>query len=165
MAEPQEQLSEEEIKKRIEMMKQNCIFCKISKKEIPAKTVFEDDICLAILDINPATTGHMLLMPREHYMMMPMVPDEVLGHLSVISKYLADLLKETFNCKDVSVFIANGAAAGQQSQHFMVHVIPRYEDDGLDFNLVGDEVSNDELNLLANQLKEKLSAMSGGQKR
>ena len=118
-----EQLSQEEIQKRIQLMKENCIFCKIIKGEIPGKKIFEDDICLAILDISPATNGHLLLMPKEHYMMMPMVPDEVLGHLSVISKYLSDLLKETLGADDVTVFIANGAAAGQQSQHFMQHHI------------------------------------------
>lgn len=152
-----EQLSQEEIQKRIELMKQNCIFCKIVKKEIPAKLVFEDDICMAILDINPATHGHLLLMPKEHYMIMPMVPDEVIGHLSVISKYLSDLLKETFGCIDSTVFIANGGAAGQQSQHFMMHVIPRYQDDGLDFNIVGETLSDVELQALSDKIKAKLS--------
>ena len=154
----EQQLSEEEIKKRIELMKQNCIFCKIVKKEIPAKIIFEDDICMAILDIHPATHGHLLLMPKEHYMIMPMVPDEVIGHLSVISKYLSDLLTETFGCKDVTVFIANGAAAGQQSQHFMMHVIPRYDNDGLDFNLDGEsQLSEQELNNLAEKIKTNLN--------
>lgn len=158
-----EQLSEEEIQKRVELMKQNCIFCKIVNKEIPAKIVFEDDICLAILDINPATTGHLLLMPKEHYMIMPMVPDEVLGHLSVISKSLADLLKETFGCDDTTVFIANGAAAGQQSQHFMMHVIPRYKDDGLNFNLEGSSLTEKELSDLSEKLKNKLVEMNSQQ--
>jgi len=158
MSEEQPQLSPEEIQKRIEMMKENCIFCKIIKKEIPSKIVFEDDICLAILDINPATMGHLLLMPKEHYMMMPMVPDEIIGHLGVISKYLADLLKEAFDANDVSVFMANGAAAGQQSQHFMMHVIPRYENDGIDFNLEGEsKLSEAELNDLVDKLKTRLT--------
>jgi len=152
----QEQLSPEEIQKRIELMKENCIFCKIIKEEIPSKKVFEDDICIAILDINPATKGHLLLMPKEHYMLMPMVPDEVIGHLGIISKLLADLLRQTFDIKDVSVLIANGAAAGQQSQHFMMHVIPRYENDGLDFNLEGKEISKEELEDLASKIKMKL---------
>ena len=153
-----ENLSQEEIENRIKLMKENCIFCKIAKKEVEAKIVFEDDICIAILDINPATNGHLLLMPKEHYMMMPMVPDEVIGHLSVISKYLSDLLKETFSPNDVTVFIANGAAAGQQSQHFMMHVIPRYDDDGLDFDLSGEKLSEDELKELVDKFKTKLNA-------
>ena len=152
-------LSEEEIKKRIELMKENCIFCKIAKKEFDSKIVFEDDIVIAILDISPVTTGHLLLMPKEHYMMMPMVPNEVLGHLSVISKYLSDLLKQTFEAKDVTIYMANGAAAGQQSQHFMVHLIPRYDGDGIDFGLDngGDKkLSEDELIQLRDKLKSAL---------
>jgi len=89
--------------------------------------------------------------------MMPMVPDEVLGHLSVISKYLADLLKETFDCKDVTIFMANGVAAGQQSQHFMIHIIPRYNDDGINFNLEGKGLGVADLNNLLKKLKDKLS--------
>ncbi|MEC8339245.1 MAG: HIT domain-containing protein [Nanoarchaeota archaeon] len=156
----EEQLSQEEIQKRIEMMKENCIFCKIIKEEIPGKVVFEDDLCTAILDINPATNGHLLLMPKEHYMMMPMVPDEVLGHLSVISKYLSDLLQEAFSAQDVTVYMANGGAAGQQVQHFMMHIIPRYSGDGLNFDVQGDSLSDSELEKLANSLKQKLQQMS-----
>jgi histidine triad (HIT) family protein len=152
----QEQLSEEEIKKRIEMMKENCIFCKIAKGEIPSKVVFEDDKCMAVLDINPATMGHLLLLPKEHYMMMPMVPDETLGHMTIISKYLTDLLKKTFKANDVSVYIANGGAAGQQSQHFMIHLIPRYDNDGIDFNLKGSSLPSDELESLRDKLKARL---------
>ncbi|MCA9496093.1 MAG: HIT domain-containing protein [Nanoarchaeota archaeon] len=139
------------------MMKENCIFCKIIKKEIPSKIIFEDDICLAILDINPATTGHILLMPKEHYMIMPMVPDEVLGHLNVISKSICILLKETFTAKGITTFVANGAAAGQQSQHYMMHIIPRYDDDGINFNLTGTNLKKDELIKLSNKIKEKLT--------
>jgi histidine triad (HIT) family protein len=156
----EEQLSQEEIQKRIQLMKENCIFCKIIKGEIPGKTIFEDDICMAILDINPATNGHLLLIPKEHYMMMPMVPDEVLGHLSVISKYLSDLLKEAFNANESTIYMANGAAAGQQVQHFMVHVIPRYKDDGLNFNVKGEPLPEKELHVLTEKLKQKLNEFS-----
>lgn len=142
------------------MMKENCIFCKIAKGEIPGKVVFEDDICMAILDINPATNGHLLLFPKEHYMMMPMVPDEVLGHLSVISKYLSDLLKEAFSIEDITMYMANGGAAGQQVQHFMMHIIPRYKDDGLNFDVGGDALSDSELEKLTQELKMKLQQFS-----
>lgn len=152
----EQQLSPEEIQKRIELMKENCIFCKIIKGEIPCKKIFEDDICLAILDIAPATNGHILLMPKEHYMLMPMLPDEVLGHLTVISKMLGELLKEVLEARDITVFIANGAAAGQQSQHFMMHIIPRYENDGIDFNLAGSKISDSELEEVALKMKKRL---------
>lgn len=159
-----QELSQEEIQKRMQLMKDNCIFCKIIKKEIPAQIIFEDDICLAILDINPATKGHILLMPKEHYMMMPMVPDQVLGHLTVMSKYLTDLIKTTFDdSKDVTVFIANGAAAGQQSQHFMSHLIPRYENDNVNFDIKGEKLNEQELKNLAEKFQAKLVEMNSQQ--
>ncbi len=151
-------LSEQEIQKRIELMKQNCIFCKIIKKEISSHIIFEDDLCMAILDINPATKGHMLLFPKEHYMMFPMVPDEILSHISIISKHLCDLLMASFNPIDVTIFIANGKAAGQLTQHFMMHIIPRYENDGINFDIDSKEHLNiAELEDLAKKMKEKLS--------
>ena len=93
-------------------------------------------------------------------MMMPMVPDEVLGHLSVISKYLSDLLKESMDAKDTTIYMANGAAAGQQVQHFMIHVIPRYKDDGLNFNVQGNPLPEQELQGLTEKLKLKLNEFS-----
>ncbi|NQZ84271.1 MAG: HIT domain-containing protein [Nanoarchaeales archaeon] len=160
----QEQPTQEEIQKRMQMMKDNCIFCKIIKKEIPAQTIFEDDICLAILDINPASKGHILLMPKEHYMMMPMVPDQVLGHMSIMSKYISDLIKKTFpDSKDTTVFIANGAAAGQQSQHFMSHLIPRYDNDNINFDVKGAKLNQQELKTLAEKFQAKLVEMNSGQ--
>lgn len=155
-----DELSEKELQERMKLMKENCIFCKIAKKEIDSKIIFEDDICMAILDISPITIGHLLLFPKEHYVMMPVVPNEVLGHLGIISEYLSDLLKETFSVKNVSIFIANGVAAGQLSQHFLIHIIPRYENDGIDFNFdTGDsdkKLSEEELNELSNKLKSAL---------
>ena len=160
----QEQPTQEEIQKRMQMMKDNCIFCKIIKKEIPSQTIFEDDICLAILDINPASKGHILLMPKEHYMMMPMVPDQVLGHMSIMSKYISDLIKKTFpDSKDTTVFIANGAAAGQQSQHFMSHLIPRYDNDNINFDVKGAKLNQQELKTLAEKFQAKLVEMNSGQ--
>jgi histidine triad (HIT) family protein len=128
----------------------------MTAKEIDAKIVYEDEQCMAVLDIHPATTGHLILFPKEHYPLMPMVPDETMSHLSVISNYLCDLLSRTFSPEDVSVFIANGAAAGQQSQHFLMHLIPRYGDDGIDFDMRGEGASKEELQALAQKLCSQL---------
>lgn len=152
-----ENSSSDDVEKKLQLMKENCIFCKIISGEFDAKKVFEDEYCVALLDIHPATKGHLLLMPKEHYLMMPMVPDQVLGHLGVISQYLQDLLKETFECQDVNVQIANGAAAGQQSQHFLFHIIPRYEGDEVDFTpKATSKYSQEELESLFASLKSKL---------
>lgn len=112
-----------------EFQKQNCIFCQIISGKVPAKKVYEDDKVLAALDINPASKGHMLLMPKEHYPIMPIVPPDVLAHMFVVAKKLSKAVLKGLKATGVSIFIANGGVAGQRAQHFMIHLIPRYEAD------------------------------------
>ncbi len=132
---------EEAMKKQ----KEQCIFCKIVKGEVPSKKVYEDDKILAILDINPATKGHMLVMPKEHYPIMPLIPEDVFKHLFSKVQELDKCVKEALLCKEVTMFIANGGAAGQQSMHFMLHLIPRDSGDELDMlNVSGKETTVDE---------------------
>jgi len=114
-----------------EFQKQQCIFCQIVSGKIPSKKVYEDDICLAVLDINPAAKGHLLIMPKEHYVIMPQIPEDSMGHLFFISRHLSQILLKSLKAEGTNIFIANGPAAGQRAQHFMVHLIPRKESDGI----------------------------------
>lgn len=122
-------MSPEEIK---ELQKQQCPFCQIAAGKIPARKIYEDDKVLAVLDINPAASGHTLLMPKEHYAIMPMVPEETLAHLGKIAKHIAKAFQKRLFAKGTNMFIANGAAAGQQVQHFLLHLIPREDGDGIE---------------------------------
>lgn len=122
-----------EQQKAIDAQKEQCPFCKIIKGDIPSKKVYEDDKLLAVLDINPAAKGHVLMMPKEHYPIMPLIPQETLEHLFLKTKQLSAAMKEGLLLFGNTIFIANGYAAGQQSSHFMLHLIPREETDGLDF--------------------------------
>ncbi|MBN1274906.1 HIT domain-containing protein [Candidatus Woesearchaeota archaeon] len=129
----------------LEQQKQQCIFCKIVKGDVPAKKVYEDDVMLAIMDINPAAKGHVLLLPKEHYPILPLVPFEHMQHLFEKTRAIAKALKEAMLCQGVTVFIANGAAAGQQSPHFLYHLIPREHNDALtcfDLPATGDKEAN-----------------------
>src|SRR3989338_11484195 len=72
-----------------ELQRKNCVFCHIASGKVPARKVYEDDVCLAILDINPAGPGHVLLMPKQHYTVMFNVPEDVLGHVFIIAKALS----------------------------------------------------------------------------
>lgn len=121
-------MSPEELR---QLQKQQCIFCQIISGKIPSKKIFEDPRCLAVLDINPATRGHLLLLPKEHYSIMPQVPAEELSHLFSISKLLSRLQLRALKVSGTNIFIANGPAAGQRAQHFMIHLIPRKEGDNL----------------------------------
>ncbi len=125
-------MSPEELR---EFQKQQCIFCQIIKKKIPSKIVFEDNKSIAILDINPAIKGHILILPKEHYSIMPQIPKEDLDHLYLVSKYLSQALLKTIRTTGTNIFIANGVIAGQRAQHFILHLIPRKEGDKiLDIN-------------------------------
>ena len=124
------QLSPEQ-QKAIDEQKAQCPFCKIIAGEIPAKQVFEDEKTLVILDINPATKGHMLVVPKDHYPIMPLIPPTVFDHVARVTKGVMEAAYDAMVCKGVTMFIANGGAAGQQSSHFMIHVIPRDDDDNI----------------------------------
>lgn len=124
------QLSQEQ-QQMLEQQKAQCPFCKIIKGEIPAKKVFEDELFVIVLDINPAAKGHMLLVPKEHYPIMPTIPPPVLAKLFELTQEASRLCYTAMVTHGSTVFIANGAAAGQQSAHFLMHVIPREKNDGL----------------------------------
>src|SRR3989344_3389137 len=146
-----------------ELQKQQCIFCQIVTGKIPSKKVYEDSICLAILDINPATKGHLLLLPKEHYAIMPQVPEKILGHLSIVAKHVSQVVLKILRTDGTTVFIANGAAAGQRAQHFMVHLIPRKSGDGLmpaEERLVGAEMAAK----VKGAIEKKLLALLGEKK-
>jgi len=143
-------MSPEEI---AELQRQQCIFCQIIKGKIPAKKIFEDEHSLAILDINPATKGHLLIMPKEHYAIMPQVPEQEITHLSLVTRTLSQLLLRVLRIGGTNVFIANGAAAGQKAQHFIIHLIPRKEGDNL-FDL--------QEKLIAEEMQKKIKSVLQG---
>ncbi len=108
----------------------NCIFCKISSGEIPSKTIYEDEEFRVILDISPATKGHALILPKEHYANIYEMPEQTAGHAMILAKKLAAHMTETLQCDGLNIMQNNGEAAGQTVFHFHMHLIPRYEQDG-----------------------------------
>ena len=110
----------------------DCIFCKIINVELPSKTVYEDDLIKVIMNINPNTNGHLLVLPKEHFVNINDITDEIITHsLKVIRENLYPLLKEKLNCEGLT--IAENNELGQEIKHFHLHLIPRYPDDNADF--------------------------------
>ena len=106
----------------------DCIFCKIVKWDIPSFTIYEDDIIKVFLDVNPATNGHMLIIPKNHYENLFTIDEDVITHsLKVIKDILYPLIKEKLNCDGLTISQNNGF--GQEVKHFHIHLIPRYEND------------------------------------
>ncbi|MDP3640178.1 MAG: HIT domain-containing protein [Nanoarchaeota archaeon] len=121
-------MSPEELR---EFQKQNCIFCTIISGKIPSRKVYEDESSLAVLDIRPAAKGHILILPKEHYAILPQVPEKEIAHLFSVAKHLSQVTLQSLRSDGTTLFIANGPVAGQQAQHVMLHLIPRKEGDGL----------------------------------
>jgi histidine triad (HIT) family protein len=109
----------------------DCIFCKIVAGELPATIVDEDERTIAFMDIAPATRGHALVIPREHSADLLSVEPEDLAAVGLAAKRLAARAKERLGADGVNLLNSCGAVAFQTVFHFHVHVIPRYECDGL----------------------------------
>jgi len=107
-------------------MKEECIFCKIIRGELPSCKLYEDKESLAFLDINPVNYGHVLLIPKKHYKMMFDVPDGLLAEMFIKTKELMQVIKDAMDADYVSVSVV-----GVDVPHFHIHVIPRYHDDGM----------------------------------
>jgi histidine triad (HIT) family protein len=139
-----------------EMQKQQCIFCKIISGEIPSKKVYENDNAVVILDINPVNDGHCLVIPKKHYQIMPQIPSSELGKLFELAKKTSHSLLKGLSMEGTTIFVANGATAGQKAPHFMVHVIPRKKGDGL-FYIPKNKIETEKLDELNDKLVKKFS--------
>lgn len=138
-----------------EMQKQNCPFCKIIAGEIPSKKIYDDDVCFAILDIAPANPGHVLIMPRTHYQIMPQVPDEEISRMMQVAKAISINMFEALGVQGTNVLVQNGPAADQRAPHFIIHVIPRKENDGMNFGWNPKQANEAELEDIAIKLMSK----------
>lgn len=138
--------------------KANCIFCKIIAKEIPSQVVFEDDKFIAIMDIRPATKGHVLLMPKEHYPILPVIPQDVSQDMFVVAKKLMKAVEDAALTKNASLFIANGGVAGQQSPHFLIHIMPRESGDNLPLENVNVQTSDEDAKKVKGALQARFKS-------
>ena len=107
----------------------NCIFCKIANGEISAATIYEDERFRVILDLGPASKGHALILPKEHYADIYEIPEDLAAEAYKLAARLAKKLTEVLNCDGFNIVQNNKEAAGQTVFHFHMHLIPRYEND------------------------------------
>lgn len=110
------------------MKHQDCIFCKIIAGEIPSHTIFEDEEFKVILDVNPASKGHALILPKEHYADIYEIEEETAGRVMKLAKRMAMHMTEALGCDGFNILQNNHEVAGQTVFHFHMHLIPRYLD-------------------------------------
>ncbi|MDD3171953.1 MAG: HIT family protein [Bacilli bacterium] len=118
-----------------------CVFCKIANGEIPSYKIYEDDDFLAFLDISQATIGHTLVIPKKHYDSIFDLEEETKIFNLVI--LLAKAIKKALNIDNVNILNNNGPLAGQSVNHFHIHIIPRYENDSVNFSFPKNELEKD----------------------
>ncbi len=118
------------------MKDSNCIFCKIANGEIPAATLYEDQEFRVILDLGPASKGHALILPKEHYTNLYDIEDAVAAKVLPLAKKMINQLTPILGCDGYNIVQNNGSDAGQTVFHFHMHLIPRYTGDqvGLGWN-------------------------------
>ncbi|RGY97351.1 HIT family protein [Clostridium sp. AM58-1XD] len=110
-------------------MKENdCIFCKIANGEIPSKAVYEDDDFKVILDMSPASKGHALILPKNHFKDVCELDEQTASKVLPLAAKIGEAMKKSLGCTGFNIVQNNGTTAGQTVFHFHVHIIPRYED-------------------------------------
>lgn len=101
------------------------IFCKIINGEIPGKKVFEDDTVMVIMDVNPVSNGHCLIIPKVHYQNLYDIDIKTLNHILKIARDVSKILMERLSCDGITLVQNNGSV--QEVKHFHLHLIPKYE--------------------------------------
>ncbi len=132
----------------------SCVFCSIAEGKIGSKKVYEDDSILAVLDINPAGKGHVIVLPKKHFNLLTQMEDvsHLFNVVNTISKVVFDVMK----AQGTNIFVANGVVAGQNVNHVLVHVIPRFEGDGINFKWEPKNVKDEELEEIASSIRERI---------
>ena len=122
----------------------DCLFCKICEGSIPSSTVYEDKLIKIIMNINPVSNGHLLVLPKEHYTNMLDLDKDILTHsIEVVKDTIYPTLKDKLHCEGLT--LAQNNELGQEIKHFHLHLIPRYKDDNLEFSVAKDIEEVDEI--------------------
>lgn len=138
------------------MHNSDCIFCKIANGEIPSNTVYENSDFKVILDVAPASKGHTLIIPKEHFKNIFEIDGVTAGKLFSLGTEVARAIKQELQCDGLNIVQNNGAVAGQTVDHFHLHLIPRNEGDGVNIGWEPMQADAEENAELAKQLHKRI---------
>lgn len=134
------------------MKDNNCIFCKIANGEIPSVSPYEDDDFKVIFDLNPASKGHALILPKEHFANLYELDDETASKVLKVAKKVTAGLREELGCDGYNLVQNNGEAAGQTVFHFHMHLIPRYQKDTVNITWEPGTMDKEEMEKLVGKI-------------
>lgn len=138
------------------MVKDDCIFCKIAKGDIPSATIYESADLRVFLDVAPANKGHALIIPKEHYDNVFQLDAETAAKVFSMATVVAKAIKEETNCDGLNIVQNNGEVAGQTVNHFHLHLIPRFKEDGIKLTWAQKETVSEEQEELAKALRKRI---------
>ena len=130
------------------MTKDDCIFCKLANGVIPTNSIYEDANFKVILDMGPATKGHALILPKEHFANIYEIDDGVLARAAALAKKMAKEMTDVLKCDGFNIVQNNGEAAGQTVFHFHMHLIPRYKNDDAKLGWKVHDITDEEIGAL-----------------
>ena len=134
-------------------MKDNdCIFCKLANGDIPTATLYEDEDFRVILDANPASKGHALIIPKEHYADLYELDDSVAGKAMLLAKKMIAKLTDILGCDGYNIVQNNGECAGQTVFHYHLHMIPRYKGDDVGLGWKLNELTEEDREYILSKL-------------
>ncbi|MCQ2497904.1 MAG: HIT family protein [Lachnospiraceae bacterium] len=136
------------------MIKDDCIFCKIIKGDIPSRTLYEDDSYKVIMDIEPADKGHALILPKDHYADLYEIPEDLAAGATKLAKKLITEFTTKLNCDGYNILQNNKEAAGQTVSHYHVHLIPRYADGQKLFRYEHLKLTSEEMDEIEGKIKK-----------
>lgn len=139
------------------------VFTKIIEGSIPSTKLYEDALCLAILDINPMNKGHALVICKECHPTITECPDDILGHLLSVAKLLDAKMRSAIGAEATNILINNGPAAGQEVPHLHIHVIPRYFKDKKRLSLTKEQYGPEEIAAYGEKLRIQTQSGSSPQ--
>ncbi|MEL7123958.1 MAG: HIT family protein [Bacteroidota bacterium] len=139
----------------------DCIFCKIINRELPASIVYEDDKCMAFMDIRPINPGHLLIVPKQHIAYWHEMDPDLAGYLFAQGIRMNNAIRNSdLKCEGVNMLANDGAAAFQEVFHAHLHIIPRFRGDGFKVRFSGSVIvppSRNKLDAIAMKIKNKLT--------
>ena len=134
----------------------DCIFCKIIEGELPSYKVYEDKRVLAFLDINPVNKGHVLVVPKEHFNKFTDAPKDLLKDMISVIQNISLGVMDAVGAEGFNLGINNGAVAGQIVHHLHFHIMPRFENDGLNL-WTGKTLTEEEMKRTAENIRRSLA--------
>ena len=128
----------------------------IAEGQIPSHKIYEDDVCVAFLDLSQANIGHTLIVPKKHFSNIIDLDNDVAGHLFSVTSKLTKAISKAFNVSDFNILNNCGEVAGQTVHHFHIHIIPRKLNDNIKIELSSNKLTDEEFINVKNAIIEQI---------